>query len=226
MENGEVLDSTQVLLLRRFTMNVLIYKNLQRSGTIKNLTITEYRSRKDLGNHSVISVASHKTSSSFGSAKVVVESSLIPIIDKLLKLQYFNDFFVHRYLEYRPSGGDDKLFLTSNGLAIQNPHRELNQMFKSVGMEPTDMCPTEHRKRMATEMDNEEVEKSVCQMMDHSISTHRSNYVFNSTINQSISNYKKVNQSIVSLGHDQEAYLLFLHVVSTTTYYYSNINIH
>jgi hypothetical protein len=134
--------------------------------------------------------------------------------------------FVHRYLEYRPSGGDDKLFLTSNGLAIQNPHRELNQMFKSVGMEPTDMCPTEHRKRMATEMDNEEVEKSVCQMMDHSISTHRSNYVFNSTINQSISNYKKVNQSIVSLGHDQEAYLLFLHVVSTTTYYYSNINIH
>lgn len=78
----EDLCETEILVLRRYAMNILIYKNLQRSGTIKNLTLDEYKRKIVDGSHIVILVTNHKTTKSFGSAKVVVESTLIPVIER------------------------------------------------------------------------------------------------------------------------------------------------
>lgn len=103
--------------------------------------------------------------------------------------------FLFRYLKYRPVDGAPNLFLTSTGCPIHNPHRELNLLLKSVGMTPIDMCPTEHRKRIATEMDSDDVTvKAVCSMMDHSMTTHQQSYTFSSTVKRSIDNYITVNK--------------------------------
>ena len=50
-----------------------MYGNYQRSGTVKNIEIEEYRKRMTDEERDVILVKNHKTKERYGSAKVVVE---------------------------------------------------------------------------------------------------------------------------------------------------------
>ena len=72
----------EVMLLRRFSMCKLMYSNVQRSGTIANMTVEEFGRRVDLGDHSVVSVRTHKTANRYGSARVVINKDVVPVIQR------------------------------------------------------------------------------------------------------------------------------------------------
>ena len=59
-----------------------MYGNYQRSGTVKNIEIEEYRKRMTDEEHDVILVKNHKTKDRYGSAKVVVDKKTIEVIEK------------------------------------------------------------------------------------------------------------------------------------------------
>lgn len=59
-----------------------MYGNYQRSGTVKNIEIDEYRNRIQGDDHDVILVKNHKTKDRYGSAKVVCNKQTIAVIDK------------------------------------------------------------------------------------------------------------------------------------------------
>ena len=74
--------SHEVMLLRRFSMCKLMYSNVQRSGTIANMTVEEFERRVDMGDHSIVSVRMHKTANRYGSARVVIDKDVLPVIQR------------------------------------------------------------------------------------------------------------------------------------------------
>lgn len=75
-------DNKVLLWRRRYLMSRIMYSNLQRSGTLANMTVEEYQRRVKGKEHEVVLVAQHKTADRRGSAKVVLEGKLIPILEK------------------------------------------------------------------------------------------------------------------------------------------------
>ncbi|XP_019862344.1 PREDICTED: uncharacterized protein LOC109590949 [Amphimedon queenslandica] len=154
-----------------------MYGNYQRSGTVKNIEMEEYRNRIKSEEHDVILVKNHKTKDRYGSAKVVCKKETVEVIEK--------------YLEYAPES--KYLFVTRTGHQVANPFRELENLCIQMGHQPIKISPTEHRKQSASRVElgrDEKMTLKISQMMDHSIDTHRAKYTFVNTAKEAIGAYK------------------------------------
>ncbi|XP_011407389.2 PREDICTED: uncharacterized protein LOC105314736 [Amphimedon queenslandica] len=173
----EVIDEEEAILLRRVAMCRLMYGNYQRSGTVKNIEMEEYRNRIKSEEHDVILVKNHKTKDRYGSAKVVCKKETVEVIEK--------------YLEYAPES--KYLFVTRTGHQVANPFRELENLCIQMGHQAIKISPTEHRKQSASRVElgrDEKMTLKISQMMDHSIDTHRAKYTFVNTAKEAIGAYK------------------------------------
>lgn len=68
-----VLSPEEVVMIRRLAFCTLLFCNFQRIGTIKNMTVSEFKSRTIGPEYDIVYVFCHKTAERHGSAKVVVE---------------------------------------------------------------------------------------------------------------------------------------------------------
>lgn len=86
IQEGEDISDDELKLAMGSVMITLVLKNYQRPGAVSNCTIQEYQDSKIVNDDAfVIRVASHKTSSKFGAAKLVMDVEMKERVDA-----YFN----------------------------------------------------------------------------------------------------------------------------------------
>ena len=139
--------------MRRLLTSALLLQNFQRAGTIKNAKMAEFRQIHG----SVLRVRDHKSSSSYGSANLVVKDLEDPL-----------QSFVNKFRHLLVKNEDDSLF------PLAEPALDIGVVCESYGIRK--LSPTELRKVASTaafdKLDDEERRKLATHM------THRSDTQF------------------------------------------------
>ena len=149
METNDIRRSDAVKMRRLLTTAILL-QNFQRSGTIKNVTIDEYRAMQN----AVIRVREHKSSATYGSANLVVD-----------RLNKFLLAYVSRFRALLAEGNKAHLLFPSS-----DPADDIAEVCRMLNVNFT-MTPTVLRKAASTaafdELDENERRKLAVHM------THR-----------------------------------------------------
>ena len=84
----EDMSDRDKLFFRRYLTTTIVLKNAQRAGAIINLTMEEWERASQIESkvepYLVVRVADHKTASSHGSARLVIQADLVPYIERYI----------------------------------------------------------------------------------------------------------------------------------------------
>ena len=121
----------------------IIFKNGQRPGVVQRMAINEWTQRVEEDKEWVIYVVEHKTTGSFGPAKVVISNSICSIMEQ---------YFVHVRAKIIPKHPtfQNRFFLTNTGNEFSKVGERMKDTAKTFGL----LLPTVglQRKVVATEV--------------------------------------------------------------------------
>ena len=143
----------------------IIYLNGQRPGVVQRMTIDEFSKRQMEDGEYVINVMDHKTTGTFGPAKVVVSPEVVKIMEAYMT-------HVRQKLAPKHKTFEKRFFLTNTGNEFRNISQHMDTFAESFGL----VVPTTgvQRKVVATEVfkteDNVGV-RTVQKHMCHSATT-------------------------------------------------------
>ena len=144
----------------------LIFFNGQRPGIVQKMTISEFKAKSEEDGEYVIYVKEHKTTGSFGPARVVVSTKICNLMEI-----YFND--VRKGLAPQHEVYKDRFFLTNTGNEYAKVSERIRDVAESFGV-PVPKLGLE-RKVVATETfkseKNDSVVRKIQKHMCHSTAT-------------------------------------------------------
>jgi len=107
-----VVTQTDYVLVRDFLLTEIALTNANRSGVLSNMTLKQFKIARKVEDQFVVSVDDHKTSATYGPAKVVLSPSLhswlLLYVDKL------------RIPLFSSNSADDAMFVTWNGESMSS----------------------------------------------------------------------------------------------------------
>ena len=169
--DGEVeITQTVFVTIRDFLITQIILANANRSGVISNMTVGEFARGKNIlhdGKY-VVSVKDHKTASTHGPARVIMNGALYNWLD----------IYRHK-LRSQLTATSDAMFLSWNGKPLASGHvsRAVRSSWKKGGLDDPVHC-TLMRKSAVSEVhaNHRDMAVELADLMTHRVETARKYY--------------------------------------------------
>lgn len=174
LSSGSVVNMTQTEYntTRDFLLVQLVCSNANRSGILSNMTVTDFKAASKVKDSFVVTIADHKTKSSYGSANLVLSPSLLGWIGVFITYA--------RSIVVKLNGGkSDCVFLSWNCKQLPSGQitRAIQSVWKKAGLGEDISC-TIVRKSAVTSMFERcpEQTTNLADLMLHSTNTQSKTY--------------------------------------------------
>ena len=126
--SSQLLVQTDYVTVRDYLLAEVALKNANRSGVLANMMVSEFRAARVVEGQYVVSVAEHKTCTTYGAAKIVLSHSLYHYITI-----YCNNF---RSQVISAGNNPPQLFLSWNGMPLASGQftRTLQSIWQKAGL--------------------------------------------------------------------------------------------
>ena len=164
------ITQTAFVTVRDYLMTQIVLSNANRSGVLANLTVDEFNKGMNIkqNDHYVVRVKDHKTASTHGPARLVLNEALYSWLD-----------IYERKLRTKLSSTSNAFFLSWNGKPLISGHvsRAIRASWKRAGLDDPIHC-TLMRKSAVSQVHTNHNEMSVelADLMTHRVETARKYY--------------------------------------------------